>query len=511
MTTNVTTLLLALLTQILAVCIPIHQRSWAANDEDAADLIIELGQQVSDLRCADLNGDGLKDLVVLTTSDPPTPEGRGITVCLQRRDGRFGTQALPPEWVQGAFLCDLGEYDGQPGSEILIVNKDSLCTVGYKGGAPALVHRALPHVSLFQAAVHRRLVFLDSSHDLDGDGLDDPIIPADNEYFTLTQGLEKRTTLFAADGDRSPVTKRIEGFENSFFAVIAEAGKIRVLPSPGRQPLIVMECGGKILGSRFEPATQSWRRMESTSSGFSAYGTDIKVGTLEYSGTLFGDFDRSGKPNLLLSQRSGRIGILTNLQTKHTFFEMLTDPGRARITLEPRQIIANAGICARPTFSDLNADGHNDLILRFVKASVLTKFLEALLDRVVITCQAFLYQPEKGNFSFEPDWNREVPVPSDCFETVGIEGLAMMNSDFNGDDRPDLVIYESDRLLFYRGRKKSGFLGVLASREIDFRSRPFYQVGGPFPGPLVTVDIDGEGRKEIITFGETFVRVIHVL
>jgi hypothetical protein len=45
---------------------------------------------------------------------------------------------------------------------------------------------------------------------------------------------------------------------------------------------------------------------------------------------------------------------------------------------------------------------------------------------------------------------------------------------------------------------------------VDFKSRPFYQVAGPFPGPLLTVDADGDGRQDIITYGDTIVRVIHV-
>ena len=216
---------------------------------------------------------------------------------------------------------------------------------------------------------------------------------------------------------------------------------------------------------------------------------------------------RSGRPNLLLSERSGQIGILTKLKTKHTFFDIIEYPQKGELDFKPRQIIANAGICAKPTFSDLDVDGHDDLILRFVEASILAKFLEAMLDRVIITCQAFLFHPEKGTYSFEPDWSREVPVPSDCFETVGIEGLTMMDSDFTGDGQPDLVIYESDRLNFFRGERDEGFF---STTEVSFVSRPFYQVAGPFPGPLTVVDLDGDGRKEIITAGDTIVRVIHV-
>jgi hypothetical protein len=333
------------------------------------------------------------------------------------------------------------------------------------------------------------------------------VIPSEEEYLVLLEGLKTIVPIADPAGDRSFIDRRIGSFENAFFAVVAEAGKVRAFPIPNALPLLLLESGGKIFGHRFDPARGSFACLKSADGEFGSYARGVKVGTLEYRGTLFGDFFGTGRPDLLLSQRSGRVGILTNLKTKHTFFTMKENADTGELQLTPRQIIANEGICAKPAFSDLNADGYDDLVLGFVKASILAKFLEAILDRVVITCQAFLFDPKKGTFSFNPDWSREVPVPSDCFETVGIDGLAKMDSDFSGDGRPDLVIYESDRLLFYRGERSSG---LFSSREVDFKSRPFYQVAGPFPGPLLTVDVDGDGRQDIITYGDTIVRIIHV-
>ncbi len=468
---------------------------------DNEDILIELDAKVTDLRCADLSGDGLQDLVVLTQSDPPKPWKRGIAVYVQQKDGSFTAVHIPAEWTRESFLVDIGRFDREGGEEILIVSKEAVGVIGIRKGEPKRIVEGIPLSSLFQGGVHNDFYFLDCSLDLDGDGLDDAIVATDTEYVVLFDGLTRAVPI------AEPVEKKIERFENSFFAVSVEAAKTRVLPFDGESPFIVLESGGQLIGRRYDRKTGSFVRMASTEKKYGSFSDEVKVGTLEYTGTMLGDFNRSGRPNLLLSERSGQIGILTKLKTKHTFFDIIEYPQKGELDFKPRQIIANAGICAKPTFSDLDVDGHDDLILRFVEASILAKFLEAMLDRVIITCQAFLFHPEKGTYSFEPDWSREVPVPSDCFETVGIEGLTMMDSDFTGDGQPDLVIYESDRLNFFRGERDEGFF---STTEVSFVSRPFYQVAGPFPGPLTVVDLDGDGRKEIITAGDTIVRVIHV-
>jgi hypothetical protein len=467
------------------------------------DIVISVNGIVTGLRCADMDGDGLLDLVVLTGTDPAKSSTRGVTIWSQKKDGTFHPLTLRAEWVRNAFLFDTGEFDGAPGKELLIVRKGSVSLAGIRKGTLKMLPGGCDVETLYHGSVHRKFVFLDSSFDLDGDGLDDPIIPSDEGYVTLLKGLQRKCSF------SDPVAKRAKGVarvDNSLFVVTAEAGKLRVVSCRTGPPLVVGEEGGKIVARRFDSKKDGFVRMES-GRGFGAYGDSVKVGTLEYTGTVVGDFFGRGNPDLLLSSRSGKVGILTNLKTVHTFYTMTPQAPENSVLLAPRQRIANAGICAMPTFSDLDGDGHDDLVLRFVEASMLAKFLETLLDRVVITCQAFRFQPEKGNFSFDPDWSREVPVPADCFETVGIEGLVRLDNDFTGDGRPDLVVYDSDRLLFYRGESSSGWF---SSQEIDFKSRPFYQAAGPFPGPLLVADVDGDGKKEIITSGKNIVRVIHV-
>lgn len=247
--------------------------------------------------------------------------------------------------------------------------------------------------------------------------------------------------------------------------------------------------------------------MESEGSDFGSYSSVVKEGTIEYSGIVFSAVKGRGFPLMVRSHRQGRTGILAELKTTHTVYSFTTDEASNKLILTPKQKIATDGIAAAPFFADLNVDGHRDLIFLYVKTSVLTKVLEMLLDRVVITCQTHLYQQAEGRYSFAPDWSEEFTVPAKSFRTVGVEGLLQFNGDYNGDRRPDLVVYASDRLLIKRGTEEKG---LFSNQEISFKDRPFYQIGEPFPGPIISRNLDADACPEIITYGDNMVRIVHV-
>ena len=88
-----------------------------------------------------------------------------------------------------------------------------------------------------------------------------------------------------------------------------------------------------------------------------------------------------------------------------------------------------------------------------------------------------------------------------------MEGLVRLDGDYSGDGRPDLMVFDSDRLLIRRGERDSGFF---SSQEVAFNDDPFYQISGPFPGLVMVRNLDKDPKPEIITFGGNIVRVVHV-
>jgi len=469
------------------------------------DLIIQLSGKVSDEAAADLTGDRKKDLVVLHESDPATPEGRGIELLIQEANRSYRSVKIPADWTRGAFFIDTGNFAASPGKEILVVREQTVFTIVVdSSGKPAISASDFPARSLFKAPFHDRFVFLKTSVDLDGNGLSDSVLPAPDGYIVLF--CRKDGTFRDPVPISCPPVRRVVRSENASFAVITESSKVRILRERGKLPMLIMEQGGRIICRRWDKAKGRFEQMSSSDDTFGSYSGEFKVGSVEYAGTLFGSHLGNGEPTLLLSRRMGSPGLLSDLKTEHIFHTMTMN--NSVVTFTRRQIIANAGISVRPTFSDIDADGNKDLILCFVKSSAISKLIDEFLDRVVMSCQVFLFNPKKKTFSYKPDWSDDFSVPADAFQTVGAEGLLILDCDFSRDRRPDLVVFEGDRLRFLRGFKDSGFF---STKKVAFKSRAFYQVGGPFPGPLFTEDLDGDGQKELVTFGKNIVRIIHVL
>jgi hypothetical protein len=285
------------------------------------------------------------------------------------------------------------------------------------------------------------------------------------------------------------------------------ASKIKCLNCPGENPLIVLETDGKIMAYRYLPGKDRFLTLTGTGSGFGSYSSQVKEGTIEYSGIFFCEAKGRKYPGFLLSHRRGRTGILAELRTIHTVYDFREIREDGEIDMRPSQKIITEGISGAPVFSDLNADGYEDLVLLYVKTGALTKLLELIFDRVVITCQAHLFMPDKQRYTHDPTWCEDVSVPTLSFRDVGVEGLIRLDGDYSGDGRPDMVVYDSDRMLIKRGERDSGFF---SSQEVSFKSRPFYHIGGPFPGPVMIVNVDRDASPEIITYGKNIVRIVHV-
>jgi len=470
------------------------------------DLIIKIEGQVKSAVFEDLNGDSLKDLIVMVSPSSQNHKVVPLQVYIQKKTGKFDLLTIPPGYYKDAAFIDVGNYGPSPGKEILFIEKD-LVKVLYidNEGKSKLYPDTVPVKALFFSKAHRFSHCLGFATDVDGNGFDDPMVPITDGYAVL---------LSCGDGSFKapiaisyPVECSIQSSGNTFFSIMTLVSKLVRLKHPGELPMIILETEGNITKFQYQPDKAVFSRVKSKWAGFGSYSAEKKEGSVEYSGIFFNDYVKGAPPAFLLSHREGRTGILAGLKTTHTYYHLKEDQKNKVLEAFPMQKIVTDGISGAPVFSDLNADGYKDLALLYVKTSFLTKLLEFILDRVVITCQAHIYDPKSQRFSYAPDWSEDVSVPALSFRVVGIEGLIRLDGDYTGDGRPDMVVYDTDRLILKRGEKDSGWF---SSKEISFNERPFYQIGGPFPGPILFQNVDIDPRPEIITFGKNIVRIIYV-
>lgn len=476
--------------------------------EPLQDIIVQIEGRVRSVGFADLNRDGLEDLLVMASNDRDSDGAAPLRVFFQKHNGAFKQTTIPKEFLENVSFLDVGNFARTRGKEILLIDGESVKVLNFNREREALLGEyPVSLKTLFYPSVHDYPHLLGLAVDLDMNGFDDAILPSPDGYALL---------LSRGDGSfEEPIYLpclpewSIHYSENSYFSIMTLANKLQVVKRPGRYPYLVAEIDGRLTFYEFRPEEEDFITMTSKDAHFGTYAEKAKEGTIEYSSVFFSEVEGRSiyLPRVLLSHRKGRAGILAELKTTHTVYDINPDRESGDLNIAPRQKIVTEGISGIPIFSDLNSDGHNDLVLLYVKTSFLTKLLEFLLDRVVITVQAHLYYPEKKRYSFVPDWTDDVSVPTQSFRVVGVEGLIRLDGDYSGDGRPDLMIFDSDRLLIKRGEEDSG---LFSSKEVSFASRPFYQISGPFPGSIIVQNVDKDPRPEIISFGGDIVRVVHV-
>ena len=484
--------------------------------------ILRPAGRVQDVLFLDLEGDGLEDCLAFCsldaegdaqeTGEKGQDSGSNartdfrVQVFFQEKDGAFRPGILPVERFRGLCAVIPGDFMVSPGTELLLVGPSGGRVLCFDADRNALLApEKTPLESLFHGTARGCPPVLRTAVDLDRDGLQDALVPVPGGY---------RPLLSRSDGSFRVLPRldastewSIQFSKNSSFSLMTLVGKIRALPSVKGPPFLVAERDGCIVAWRYRPGKGDFVFMKSREAGFSPYPPGGKEGVIAYTGVMLTGEAGGGGALLVRSRREGKPGVLAALKTVHTVYRVAPDASRGTVELEARQRIVTDGLTAAPAFPDLNADGRPDLVFLYVKTSVLTKLLETLLDRVIITCDAFLFHPEEGRFSFSPDWSGNFSVPSRSFRTVGVQGLVRCDADFTGDGRPDLMVYSGNRILLERGVRESGFF---SHREVAFKSRPFYQIGEPFPGPVFTRNIDFDPCPEVITFGGGMIRIIHV-
>jgi hypothetical protein len=500
---------------VIPLCLLLLPAAWAFGDarpgtrevpkDVPKDVIVEIDGDAESVHLADLDGDGLKDLIVMASVGEPFEKIPAFHIFFQV-EGDFEPADIPRETLSHVFLGDVGNFTSDPGEEMVLLSGDSGSLLRFdRKREVTIIENAFSLNSLFHAPAHQAPHLLEFSVDCDGNGYEDFIAPTPKGYAVLRSRGDGtfEEALYLPDTS----SWSVQFSDNAFFSLMTLTSKLYALPYGDGNPLLVSVIKGKLLAHRFISSEQGFLRLESQRADFGSFTSERKAGSIEYAGIVFSDRQTPELPYFVRSIREGKPGILAALKTTHTIFGFKVNEKLNSVEAGPLQRIVTDGVASAPIFSDLNADGYEDLILMYVKTTILTKILEFLLDRVVVTCQAHLFEPDQGRFTFTPDWLDDVSMPTKNLRLVGTEGLILFNADYTGDGRPDMAVFDYDRLLFRRGERDEG---LFSDDEISFRDRPFFQIGSPFPGPLFSENIDGDDCPEIITYGSSIVRIVHV-
>jgi len=417
-----------------------------------------LNEVYSGMKVADLDHDGLADLLIF--GDTAAPGTCAASVLTSLGDGNFAAGATlsivaptPEDIVFGCAEAEVGDYDGNGGLDVAVTfayqpldwGNGLLGAVNlFLGGgdgefeAPALYPLAsdpLPYVS-----------FAMTSGDFDGDGHTDFGFGSAVRY--LSGPVAWRVETLRGDGDGGFAPGTLRAFDCRYCEL--EFARAADFDGDGRDDLLIAPTNPESYPSEY-PVLLFASQSDGT---FAAPETlAVHAGTV---GVEARDVTADGVPDVLL------LGDVDHV----TLLEGLGDGGFA----EPSRVVTGRGI-ASGSLLDLDGDGTSDLVTRSNGLPETQSLFEIARGT-----------PEAG-FELPP----VSPVPS------GYPEIMTPPADFDGDGDTDVLTIGFGQLELMLGTGDGRFeLGASTPTDVS-------------PWPLPVADLNGDGRLDLVqAAGEGF-------
>jgi len=431
---------------------------------------------------ADFDGDGRADLLVLSVAGVPPDEKRTIRVRYQGADG-----ALPeaPSWEaplpRAAAIYDVGDVDGQPGSELVLLERDGLAVLSLAGRIPRwrqLLSPATPTAAVLpdERGIERlRLLRREL-------GAGRFVIPAlaeaavlgpDGEVLGQLQ-IGGRANYFAPPRPGPLVSEsEIEIYFDVPHLDVAD------VDGDGRADLVAstrhsLRVFRQHPDGRFSSAPDRDLPLRLISA-------DDHVRNAGSVRVALGDIDGDGRADLVITRGSG--GLLRAVT--ETRIHRNRDGGWD--LAHPDQIFENRGGAVVDQLVDLDGDGRPEL-LRAVTSLGLVDLAQFFLQRA-IHADASIYKAIDGRFANAPIYERDFRLGMN-FETLRLRGFVpTLEVDVNGDGQRDLVASgDGNAIEVYLGGPEYKFAQRQARQELDTGGRASFG------------DLDGDGLPDIAIY-----------
>ncbi len=446
---------------------------------------LRVAGQVMEVRSADLDGDGLQELLVSSTTHVDGTPERTLHACGWRGKGSEVRPVFKEAWRVSpkAVFWDVGSA-GEAGKEkhVYFLSMDGLSEVDRFGFAPRQRIEAPVLVSVGQ---EDEFLSLDFIRDWDGDGIEEAMLPLGREArFYRRKNAEEWapeesvTVMPLAYYSNNKFFGRDLGGYEYLSVFLYPLLEVVDLNGDGRKDLLALS-NGKGLGylrgkqGRLDPKPITW---------------DLEIRNekelAEHRAVLsyrVADLNKDGcadvvvhKVSMSFSDWDGETAVF------------LGRPERTR-KREPHQRIPSRGFLSGVSLDDLDGDGYEDVTVWSVKMGIVP--LAEILLRRLIHIRAYTYfgaWPE--GFPAKPTGERDFNLHIDGDRPDFIRGLMPnVKGDFNRDGIKDLVAGKGDsRVAIYLGRP---------GRRFD--PQPWAVLDAPDVNYVEPDDLDGNGLVDL--------------
>ncbi len=423
--------------------------------------VLRVDAAVWDVAAEDVTGDGRAEIFLLCADKEARPARKYVAVFVPDEGGAYSSsESLRIELTPQTSALFLAECDGKPPVELVAADASGARVYGYSEGAFRQVDAA-EFSSLFPSNAKEPTFLKDTAKDLDGDGVDEWIVPAPAGYdIRNAKGL-------------------LASLPCDVFSEIYTYGSVYIRHRLPACDTFTLE-GVPVKGLAFlsdEAADfchgEAWKER-------ARYDIPVNVQEKWDASTRMADINADGFPDLVITQTKGTVNLkaLTQIYIAEAPFKYPAEPS---VTFE------TAGSIASPMPIDVNGDGKLDIVLVKVPFGVSNIVNFFVRRKVSVRVEVYLF--DGAGFSTTPSFVERLLLEA----PEGRDRVAYCFADFTGDGRLDVAYGESaDRMVVRAG-----------GQDTLMSSKPWVEVSIPTFGVARAFDLEGKGRKDMVLFHST--------
>jgi|GEM_PF-2743349 len=441
--------------------------------------------EVMELRSADLDGDGRKELLASSTSHPQGKPERTMYVCRWRGEGENLRPVLRDTWKvpHEAVFWDVGPAgEAGTGRHVYFLSLDGLSEVDRFGFSP---HLRVEAPVLLSVGQEDEFLWMDFIRDWDGDGREEAMLPL---------GRQARFYRWEGAGDwvltDSAKLLPLAYYSNNivFGRDLGGYEYLSVLLYPLLEPVDLNGDGRRDLLGLRNGTGSCYLRGENGKLAAEPFLWDLEIRSEEeiakHRASLsyrVADLNRDGCADVMVHKL---VMSFTDWDAETAVFLGRPESFRPK---KPDQTFPSSGFLSGVSLDDLDGDGYPDVTVWSVKMG-LVPLVEILLRKAIHVKSHSYYGAWPKGFSTKATNEGSFVLHIDSDRPDFIRGL-MPNTegDFNRDGIKDLVAGSgADGLAIYPG---------LPARKFD--SQPLAVLDAPGINYVRAEDLDGNGLCDL--------------